>query len=208
MEDVLDVYEEDFDEKRPVICMDESAKQLLKHVREPLPARPHSPAKEDYAYARNGAANLFVVCQPKTGQRRIEVTAQRTAVDFAHFMQGIEQRRASAEVIRVVLDNLSTHGAKSFYEAFEPQEARRLARRFEFHDTPKHGSWLNMAEIELASLGKRCLNRRIPDAATLAREIAAYEDECNRRGKPIQWQFTTSKARVKLQRLYPNIHRD
>jgi len=205
MEDVLDVYEEDYDEKRPVICMDEGAKQLLQDVREPLPSRPKSPAKEDYAYQRNGTANLFVACQPQTGQRHIEVTAQHTAVDFAHFMQGLEQRYASAAVIRVVLDNLNTHGAKSFYEAFAPEEARRLAKRFEFHYTPKHGSWLNMAEIELASLGKRCLNRRIPDAATLTREVAAYESQSNQHATPIQWRFTTPKARLKLKRLYPTI---
>ena len=205
MEDALDLYEEDFDEKRPVICMDESSKQLLEDIREPLSVRPHSPAKEDYAYKRNGTANLFVVCQPQMGLRHIEVTAQHTAVDFAHFMQGIEQRYTQAQVIRVVLDNLRTHGAKSFYEAFEPQEARRLAKRFEFHYTPKHGSWLNMAEIELASLNKCCLNRRISDAVVLNREVTAYERERNQQAIPIQWQFTTPKARLKLKRLYPTI---
>ncbi|MES2352798.1 MAG: IS630 family transposase [Pseudomonadota bacterium] len=176
IEDVLDVYEEDYNEKRPVICMDESTKQLLQDVREPLPTRPASPAKEDYAYKRNGTANLFVACESQIGQRHISVTAQHnTAVDFAYFMQGIERCYAQADIIRVVLDNLRTHGAKSFYEAFEPEEARRLAKRFELHYTPKHGSWLNMAEIELASLNKRCLNRRIPDEATLKREVGVYE---------------------------------
>jgi DDE superfamily endonuclease len=208
MEDVLEAYEEDYDEKRPVICVDESSKQLLKDIREPLPTRPHSPAKQDYAYTRNGTANLFVVCEPKTGQREIDVTAQRTAVDFARFMQGVEQRYAQADVIRVVLDNLNTHSAKSFYEAFEPTEARRLAKRFEFHYTPKHGSWLNMAEIELAALSKRCLRRRIADEATLKRDVAAYQAERNAHGIPIQWRFTTAKARLKLKRLYPQIQHD
>ena len=200
---MLDVYAEPYEAKRPVICMDESPKQLIKDVREPEPCKPGSAARQDHEYERNGACNLFVFCEPLKGQRHLEVTGQRTMVDFAHFMQGLEQRYAGADVIRVVLDNLNTHAAKSFYEAFEPEEARRLTRRFEFHYTPKHGSWLNMAEIELAALNKVCLNRRMANDELLRHEVAMYESERNARSAPIQWRFTTSDARTKLKRLYP-----
>jgi transposase len=203
MEDVLELYEAPYDPTRPVVCMDESPKQLLKDVREPERCRPHCPARQDHEYERNGTRNLFIWCEPLTGQCHIDVTQQRTMPDFAHFMQQLDKRYAHAQVIRVVLDNLNTHGAKSFYEAFEPEEARRLSKRFEFHYTPKHGSWLNMAEIELAALNKVCLNRRIADAEILAREVAAYERDRNARNTPIEWRFTTRDARIKLKRLYP-----
>ncbi len=153
MEDVLELYAQPYDARRPVLCMDESPKQLIKEVREPQPCKPGAAARQDHEYARNGTSNLFIFCEPLTGQCHIEVTAQRTMVDFARFMQGVEKRYAQAEVIRVVLDNLNTHAAKSFYQAFAPDEARRLTKRFAFHYTPKHGSWLNMAEIELAAGG-------------------------------------------------------
>ena len=203
MEDVLDLYAAPYDAKRPVVCMDESSKQLFKDVREPQRCEPHCPAKQDYEYERNGTRNLFIFCEPQTGQCHIEVTQQRTMPDFAHFMLQLDKRYCEAEVIQVVLDNLNTHAAKSFYETFEPEEARRLARRFEFHYTPRHGSWLNMAEIELAALNKVCLNRRIADEEILKREVAAYEHDRNKRGAPIQWRFTTRDARTKLARLYP-----
>lgn len=205
MEDVLDLYAQPYDAKRPVVCMDESPKQLIEDVQEPLPCQPGAVAKEDYEYERNGVCNLFVICEPLAGQRHVEVTEQRTMVDFAHFMQKVERRYADADIIRVVLDNLNTHAAKSFYEAFDPEEARRLTTRFEFHYTPKHGSWLNMAEIELATLNRICLNRRLPDRETVQREAAAYEREKNTASVPIQWRFTTADARMKLNRLYPNI---
>jgi DDE superfamily endonuclease len=203
MEDVLDLYEEPYDPQRPVVCMDESPKQLLKDVREPQPCAPHCPARQDHEYERNGMRNLFIFCEPQTGQCRIDVTAQRTMQDFARFMQQLDKQYADATVIRVVLDNLNTHAAKSFYEAFEPEEARRLAKRFEFHYTPKHGSWLNMAEIELAAANKVSLARRIGDEELLKREVAAYVRDRNARETPIQWRFTTRDARAKLKRLYP-----
>ncbi len=203
MEDVLDVYAEPYDEKRPVICMDESPQQCIGDVKEPEPCKPGSPARQDYEYKRNGTGNVFIACEPLTGQCRLDVTRQRTMLDFARFMQALEGRYAAAERIRVVLDNLNTHAAKSFYEAFAPEEARRLTKRFEFHYTPKHGSWLNMAEIELAALNKVCLNRRIANEAMLQREVAAYERDRNARQAPIKWRFKTTDARMKLKRLYP-----
>lgn len=205
MEDVLDLYAQPYDASRPVICMDESPEQLVQDRQEPLPCKPGEVAKQDYEYERHGTCNLFIACQPLTGQRHIEVTEQRTMTDFAHFMQSLERQYADADIIRVVLDNLNTHAAKSFYEAFDPQEARRLTTRFEFHYTPKHGSWLNMAEIELAALNRICLNRRLPNRETVQRETAAYEREKNAATVPIQWRFTTAEARMKLKRLYPNI---
>lgn len=207
MEDVLDLYAEPYDAKRPVVCVDESPKQLIKDVRQTQPCAPGSASRQDHEYERNGTCNLFIDCEPLAGQRHVKVTERRTMVDFAHFMQDLDKRYRQAEVIRVVLDNLNTHAAKSFYEAFEPQEARRLTKRFEFHYTPKHGSWLNMAEIELAALGKVCLDRRIPGTDVLKREVAAYECEKNKAGIPIHWRFTTADARMKLRKLYPmNLH--
>lgn len=205
MEDVLDLYAQPYDARRPVVCMDESPEQLIKDVQEPLPCKPGEAAKQDYEYERNGTCNLFIACQPLTGQRHIEVTEQRTMKDFARFMQRLEMQYADADIIRVVLDNLNTHAAKSFYEAFDPEEARRLTTRFEFHYTPKHGSWLNMAEIELAALNKICLNRRLPDRETVRQEAVAYEHEKNAASVPIQWRFTTADARMKLRKLYPYI---
>lgn len=207
MEEVLDLYGEPYDANRPVICMDESPRQLIEDVREPEPCKPGVPARQDHEYKRNGTCNLFIACEPLTGQCHLDVSTQRTMTDFAHFMQGLERSYASADIIRVVLDNLNTHAAKSFYETFEPEEARRLTKRFEFHYTPKHGSWLNMAEIELAAVNKVCLNRRIANEAILAHEVAAYERDRNARNTPIHWRFTTADARMKLKRLYPTASR-
>jgi DDE superfamily endonuclease len=205
MEDVLDLYEEPYDPRRPKVNFDETSKQLIIEIRQPLPAKPGQPARYDYEYARNGTRNLFMVTEPQAGWRHIAVTEHRTMEDFAHQMQWlVDERYPEAEVIRVVLDNLNTHKPASLYEAFEPVEARRLLKRLEFHYTPKHGSWLNMAEIELSILSRQCLDRRIPDEATLQHEITVYEDTRNAAKATIAWRFTTTKAREKLHRLYPS----
>jgi hypothetical protein len=206
MEDVLDLYEEPYDPKRPKVCFDETNKQLIQEKRLPLPAQVGQPERYDYEYKRNGTRNLFLFCDPERGWRHVEVTHRRTMQDFAQQMKWlVDEVYPEAEVIRVVLDNLSTHKAASLYETFPPAEARRLLRRLEFHYTPKHGSWLNMAEIELSVLSRQCLHRRIPDEATLKQEVAAYEHERNQARATINWQFTSQDARVKLQRLYPSI---
>jgi hypothetical protein len=205
MEDVLDLYEEPYDPRRPKVNFDETSKQLIIEIRQPLPAKPGQPARYDYEYARNGTRNLFMLTEPQAGWRHIAVTEHRTMEDFAHQMQWlVDERYPEAEVIRVVLDNLNTHKPASLYEAFEPVEARRLLKRLEFHYTPKHGSWLNMAEIELSILSRQCLDRRIPDEATLQHEITVYEDTRNAAKATIAWRFTTTKAREKLHRLYPS----
>lgn len=204
MEDVLDLYELPYDGQRPLVCVDESPKQLLADTREPLPPRPGLPARQDHEYKRNGMQEVFVCCEPKAGLRRLEVKAQRTTKDFAHFMKRVaDEFYPDAECIVVVLDNLNTHKLGAFYETFAPDEARRLARRFEFHYTPKHGSWLNMAEIEWAALSKVCLARRIADACRLKKEIAAYEKKRNQARATIDWRFTTPDARQKMHRAYP-----
>jgi hypothetical protein len=204
MEDVLDLYELPYVESRPTVCVDESPKQLLADTREPLPPAPGRPARQDHEYKRNGMQEVFVCCEPKAGLRRLEVKAQRTTKDFAHFMKRVaDEFYPHADCIVVVLDNLNTHKPGAFYETFAPEEARRLARRFEFHYTPKHGSWLNMAEIELAVLSKVCLERRIADASRLKNEIAAYERNRNQARATIDWRFTTPDARQKMRRVYP-----
>jgi transposase len=204
MEDVLDVYARPRDEARPVVCVDEGGKQLIGDVREPLPVRPGSAAKQDCEYARNGVANLFVAVEPLAGKRRVEVTERRTAVDFARFLRRVlEEMYPDAERVVLVTDNLNTHSPASLYEAFEPAEARHLAERIEWHYTPKHGSWLNVAECELAVLARQCLDRRIPDLATLRREVAAWQVNRDEAAVTIDWQFTTADARTKLKRLYP-----
>lgn len=204
MEDVLDVYATAYDSGRPVVCVDEGGKQLVGDVREPLPVRVSSPAKEDYEYERGGMANLFMAFEPLGGWRHVEVTERKTSVDFARFLRVLsDEHHAAAERIVLVCDNLSTHTAAALYEAFEPAEARRLAERFEWHYTPKHGSWLNVAECELSVLARQCLDRRIPDRDTLKREVAAWETERNAAGVTADWQFTTADARVKLKSLYP-----
>lgn len=205
MEDVLDLYNEPYDAKRPVICFDESPKQLIAEVREPLPPEPGQPARYDVEYQRNGVRNLLMLCEPKRGIREVLVTTTRTKIDFANAMKHLTESYADADVIRVVLDNLNTHKIASLYEAFAPEEARRIARKLEFHFTPKHGSWLNIAEIEFAVLSNMCLNERIPDEETLTREVAANVALRNARALPVKWRFTTEDARVKLQRLYPSI---
>jgi hypothetical protein len=205
MEDVLDLYEEPYDPRRPKVNFDETSKQLIMEIRQPLPAKPGQPARYDYEYARNGTRNLFMLTEPQAGWRHIAVTEHRTMEDFAHQMQWlVDERYPEAEVIRVVMDNLNTHKPASLYEAFEPAEARRLLKRREFHYTPKHGSWLNMAEIELSILSRQCLDRRIPDEATLQHEITVYEDTRNAAKATIAWRFTTTEAREKLHRLYPS----
>lgn len=206
MEDVLDLYEAPYDEKRPKVNFDETSKQLIAEVRQPLPSKPGEVERFDYEYQRNGTRNLFMICEPQAGWRHIEVTERRTMQDFARQMKWlVDEKYPEAEVIRVVMDNLNTHKPASLYEAFEPSEARRILKKLEFHYTPKHGSWLNMAEIELSVLSRRCLDRRIPDEETLEREIKAYEDRRNEAKASINWQFTATNARIKLHRLYPSI---
>jgi hypothetical protein len=206
MEDVLDVYARPYDPARPVVCVDEGGKQLIGEVREPLPVRPGSPAKRDYEYEREGMANLFLAVEPLGGRRHVEVTERKTAVDFAHFLKLLSDGPyREAEAIVLVCDNLNTHTPACLYEAFPPEEARRLARRFEWHHTPKHGSWLNVAECELSVVARQCLDRRIPDLETLKREVAAWERARNAAQVGVDWQFTTADARVKLKRLYPTV---
>ena len=206
MEDVLEVYARPLDPKRPVVCVDEGGKQLIGDVREPLPVRPGEPAKQDYEYQRNGMANLFVAVEPLSGWRHVEVTQRKTAVDFAHFLRLLSDGPfRDCEKIVLVCDNLNTHTRACLYEAFEPAEALRLAERFEWHHTPKHGSWLNVAECELSVLARQCLDRRIPDVDALTREVAAWERDRNAQVVKVDWQFTTADARIKLKRLYPAI---
>lgn len=203
MEDVLDLYEQPYDEKRPVVCFDESPEQLIAEVRQPWPAEPGQPARYDVEYKRNGVRNLLMICEPKRGWREVRVTTTRNKIDFAQAMKQLAQTYVSAEVIRVVLDNLNTHKIASLYEAFPPDEARALAKKLEFHYTPKHGSWLNIAEVEFAVLTNMCLKQRIGDEETLKRIVAANVAERNTRAEPVKWRFTTADARKKLGRLYP-----
>jgi hypothetical protein len=204
MEDVLDVYVRPPDPQRPLVCMDEASKQLVKEIRPVQPARPGRPLRYDAEYERAGVRNLFLAVAPLEGWRAVEVTEHRTRIDWAAFMRRLaDVVYPTAERIVVVQDNLNTHGPASFYEAYAPAEARRLAERFEFHYTPKHGSWLNMAEIELSVLGRQCLDQRIPDAARLEAEVAAWVAQRNGAGASIDWQFTTADARIKLKHLYP-----
>jgi hypothetical protein len=205
MEDVLDLYAEPYNSKRPKVNFDESSKQLIGETRAPLPAQPGQAARFDHEYKRHGTRNLFLFCEPQAGWRHVAVTEQRTMQDFAHQMKWlVDERYPEAEVIRVVLDNLNTHKPASLYETFPPAEAHRLRQKLEFHYTPKHGSWLNMAEIELSVFARRCLQRRIATEATLKRELAAVEATRNAAQATINWQFTTTDARVKLHRLYPS----
>jgi DDE superfamily endonuclease len=206
MEDVLDVYARPPDPSRPVVCVDEGGKQLLGDVRAPLPVRPGSPAKQDHAYERGGMANLFMAFEPLAGVRHVAVTQRKTATDFARLLRVVsDELYPGAEKIVLLCDNLNTHTPASLYEAFEPAEARRLAERFEWHHTPKHGSWLNVAEMELSVLARQCLDRRIPDLETLRREVAAWERARNAAAVKVDWQFTTADARTKLKRLYPTV---
>ncbi len=203
MEDVLDLYAEPADPKRPVLCFDESPTQLIGEVREPQPVAPGAPARVDYEYQRNGTANLFVVLDVHRGWRHVDVTEQRTSHQFAHQMRAlVDEHCPDAECIRVVMDNLSTHSAAALYDTFEPAEARRLLRKLEIHYVPKHASWLNMVEIEIGVLKRQCLDRRIADRESLIREIAAWERARNAAGARIRWMFTTERAREKLGRVY------
>ncbi len=205
MEDVLELYAEPYDPKRPKVNFDETSKQLIAETHQPLPAQPGRSQRFDYEYEREGTRNLFLFIEPQAGFRHVNVTAQRTMIDFAHQMKWlVDEAYPEAEVIRVVLDNLNTHKAASLYEAFEPAEARRIVKKLEFHYTPKHGSWLNMAEIELSVLQRQCLARRIPDEEMLKREIAAWEAQRNRAQATIDWRFSVTDAREKLKRLYPS----
>ena len=204
MEDVLDLYAEPYAADRPVICFDELPFQLLAETRAPQPAAPGRPARVDYEYRRKGTANLSVCFEPLAGWRHVEVTSRRTNQDFAEQMRAlVDVHYPETPVIAVVLDNLSTHSPAALYQTFPPAEARRLVERLEFHYTPKHGSWLNMAELEFAILSRQCLGRRLPDLVSLRREIAAWEAERNRARATAHWRFTTAQARTKLQRLYP-----
>lgn len=205
MEDVLDLYEEPYDPARPVVCFDESPKQLIGEVRDPMPPQPGTPARQDTEYQRNGVRDLMMICEPKRGWRDVLIMERRTKVEFAHCMRHIVQSYPDAEVIRVVLDNLNTHKAASLYEAFPPEEARAIARKLEFHYTPKHGSWLNIAEIELAVLSNMCLSQRIADEATLRHEVDANVRERNAKAVPVKWKFSTQDARRKLTRIYPRV---
>jgi hypothetical protein len=206
MEDVLDVSAEPYDPQRPTGNCDETSQQLITETRQPLPAQPGKPQRFDDEYARNGPRHLLLCVAPQTGERHVQVTEQRTRVDCAHEMQWrVDSGYPEAEGIRVVLDNLTTHKIASLYEAFEPAEARRIAQKLEWHSTPKHGSWLHMAEIALRVLPQQCLDRRSPDADTLTREIAAWEHQRNAEQATIDWRCSVSDARKKLERLYPSL---
>jgi len=204
MEQVLDVYQRPADPRYPVICMDESNKQLLGDVQPALPVQPGQGKKEDCNYERHGTGNLFIAFEPAGGQRQVAVTERRTQQDWAHFIQSIvDEFCPTADRITLVCDQLNTHHLASLYETFPPEEAHRLARKLDLVHTPKHGSWLNMAEIELSVLSRQCLDRRIPDLTTLAHEVAAWVRERNAHATTVQWRFTTADARVKLASLYP-----
>jgi DDE superfamily endonuclease len=206
MEDVLEVYQRPRDPACPMVCVDETSKQLIAETRVPITAKPGRPARHDYEYERNGTANLFMMFAPLEGTRHVKVTDRHAAVDYARVLRELSDTHfPKAEKIVLVQDNLSTHKPASLYEAFPAPEARRLVERFEWHYTPKHGSWLNMAESELGTLSSQCLDRRIPDKETLIGEVAAWENSRNKNHTKADWQFTTADARVKLKRLYPAI---
>jgi hypothetical protein len=206
MEDVLEVYHRPHDPDRPVVCLDETSKQLIAETRVPIPAKPGHPKRDDYEYERNGTANLFMMFAPLEGWRHVEVTDRHTAVDYAQILKDLSDKHfPNVSQIVLVQDNLNTHKPASLYEAFPAAEARRLVERFEWHYTPKHGSWLDMAESELGVVSSQCLDRRIPDKQTLIEEVAAWEDDRNRNHTKADWQFTTADARIKLKRLYPTL---
>ena len=206
MEDVLEVYRLPHDPRFPVVCMDESSKQMVGEVNAPIPVAPGHGRIIDHEYVRNGVAMLLVEVEPLTGRRHVEVSERRTRKDWAGFIKGmIDERYPDACKVRLVVDNLNIHSIASLYETFPPAEARRLAEKLEIHHTPKHGSWLNIAEIELSALTRQCLDRRIPDIASMRREVAALQQHRNQRGAPINWRFTTEDARIKLIHLYPKL---
>jgi hypothetical protein len=206
MEDVLTVYKREYDPDQPLICMDETSKQLTNETRRPIAARPGRPTRYDYEYRRNGVCNLFMFFEPLTGRRHVSVTKRRTKLDWAEQIKDLlDLHYPEAHKVTLVMDNLNTHTGASLYEAFAPQEARRLLDRLDIHYTPKHGSWLNMAEIELGILSRQCLNRRIADQQILSTEVAAWEKRRNAANAKVDWRFTTKDARIKLKRLYPTI---
>ncbi len=206
MEDVLAVYERPYDPDYPVVCMDETCKQLIGEVHQPIPCAPGRPARVDHEYVRNGVATIFLEVEPLTGTRHVAVTERRTRKDWAKWIRGmLDERYPNAIRVRLILDNLNTHGLASLYETFAPQQARRLAQRLDIHYTPKHGSWLNMAEIELSALNGQCLDQRMPDRPTMQAQVAAWQNDRNNRQAKIQWHFFTADARIKLRCLYPNL---
>ena len=206
MEEILELYELDYDQDHPQVCLDEKSKQLLLQTREPVPVQPGRVARQDYEYKRNGTLNLFVMVEPKGGYRHVMVTERRTDKDYAQVIKWlVDEGYPQAEYIDIVQDNLNTHKPASLYETFEPEEARRILRKVRFHFTPKHASWLNMAEIEIGAIAEECLKQRIGDKAELIKQVAAVEANRNKRGAMIKWQFTNVLARCKLHRLYPII---
>ena len=207
MENVLEIYQKPYDFTHPVICMDESSKQLLKEVRLPIPAKPVKCERFDTEYERNGTSNIFIFFEPLTGKRFVDITDNRKSIDWAWQIKDlVDVKYPCAPKITLVMDNLNTHNGASLYKAFPPTEARRILERLQFCYTPKHGSWLNMAEIELSVLGKQCLNRRIPDQKTFKKEVAAWQEKRNASLVPMNWRFTTEDARIKLKKLYPTIN--
>jgi hypothetical protein len=205
MEDVLEVYHRPHDPAYPLVCVDESSKQLIKETRAPIPMKPGKSARYDYEYERNGTANLFMMFAPLEGWRHVKVTDRRASIDYAQVLKELSDSRfQNAEKIVLVQDNLSTHTAAALYEAFPPAEARRLVERFEWHYTPKHGSWLNLAESELGVLSSQCLDRRMSDKGFLKREVTAWETNRNKKYTKANWRFTTAEARIKLKHLYPS----
>jgi DDE superfamily endonuclease len=205
MEKVLEVYKRPFDPLHPVVCMDESPKQLIAETKCPIPASPGQPARHDYEYSRCGVCNVFLACEPLAGKRMVKITERKTKQDWAFFLEEIAVQYKDAEKITLVMDNLNTHEPGSFYEAFLPEKAKALWDRFEFVYTPKHGSWLNMAEIELNVLTGQCLNRRIDDIGIVRKEVRAWQEFRNNKNAKVNWQFTTKDARIKLSRLYPTL---
>ena len=206
MEDVLEVYTRPYDPRFPQVCLDEASKQLLRDARPGIPPGPGRPERYDHEYVRGGVASLFMLTEPLAGWRHVEVSDTRARKDWARVVRWlVDERYPDAERVVLVEDNLNTHTPESLYESYEPAEARRILERLELHYTPKHGSWLNMAEIELSAMGRQCLGRRIADREELEREVAAWEEERNRKGTGVDWRFTTADARTKLKRLYPSI---
>ncbi len=207
MEDILEVYHREYQDDEVLVCMDETNRQQVKESRVPRPAKPGAPEVYDYEYERNGVSNLFMLFAPLEGWRRVDVTERRTKVDWARQIQRLVDEDYPDKRIVLVMDNLNTHAPASFYEAFEPAEARRIAERLEIHYTSKHGSWLNMAEIEIGAMVGQCLNRRLPDRETLRREVNAWQQRRNREVVRVDWRFTTADARIKLKSLYPSIQK-
>lgn len=207
MEDVLDLYTRPLDPMRPLVCLDEMPKQLIGEARQPLPAKSGLPERYDYLYVRNGVVNVFCVCEPLLGSREFTVTDHRTRKDWASLIKDlVDLRHPQAQKIVLVMDQLNTHSIASLYEAYTPAEAKRLSDKLEIHYTPKHGSWLNIAEIELSVLSRQCLNRRIADIDTLKQEVSTHQQHRDALGTKINWRFTTEDARIKLKRLYPSIN--